>query len=122
MIAHAREGFPNEACGILAGEGGVPTRFFPTRNVDEQPRIRYLIDPKEQLEVLRTIDDRGEELVGIFHSHTHTAAYPSPTDVRLAGYPEAVFYLVSLINWDEPELRAYRILDDQIVELPIELV
>ena len=69
-------GLPNEACGLLAGRGGRVERFFPMRNADAS-RYTYRLDPKEQLRVFNHIEEQGLELTGIFHSHTHTEAYPS---------------------------------------------
>jgi proteasome lid subunit RPN8/RPN11 len=114
IVAQAREEYPNEACGLIASENGVPVRLFRMRNADESP-VTYRLDPKEQLEVFNEMDDRGWDLFAIYHSHTVSEAYPSPTDVRLALYPEASYLLLSLID-EEPVLRGFRILDGEITE------
>lgn len=114
IVAQAREEYPNEACGLIAGEAGVPVHLFRMRNADESP-VTYRLDPKEQLEVFNEMDDRGWDLFAIYHSHTGTEAYPSLTDVRLALYPEASYLLLSLSD-DEPVLRGFRILDGEITE------
>jgi proteasome lid subunit RPN8/RPN11 len=114
IVAQAREEYPNEACGLIASEGGVPVRLFRMRNADESP-VTYRLDPKEQLEVFNEMDDRGWDLFAIYHSHTGSEAYPSPTDVRLALYPEASYLLLSLSD-EEPVLRGFRILDGEITE------
>ena len=114
ILAQAREEYPNEACGLIASEAGVPVRLFRMRNADESP-VTYRLDPKEQLEVFNEMDDRGWDLFAIYHSHTGSEAYPSPTDVRLALYPEASYLLLSLSD-DEPVLRGFRILDGEITE------
>jgi [CysO sulfur-carrier protein]-S-L-cysteine hydrolase len=114
IVAQAREEYPNEACGLIAGEAGVPVRLYRMRNADESP-VTYRLDPKEQLEVFNEMDDRGWDLFAIYHSHTGSEAYPSPTDVRLALYPEASYLLLSLSD-DEPVLRGFRILDGEITE------
>ena len=114
ILAQAREEYPNEACGLIASEAGVPVRLFRMRNADESP-VTYRLDPKEQLEVFNEMDDRGWDLFAIYHSHTGSEAYPSPTDVRLALYPEASYLLLSLSD-EEPVLRGFRILDGEITE------
>ena len=108
MIAHAVAGLPNEACGLLGGLDGRAERFYPMRNADRS-EVTYRLDPKEQLEVFNEIEDKGWELLGIFHSHTHTEAYPSETDRRQAFYPEAHYLLLSLADWDDKKLRGYTI-------------
>src|SRR5206468_4861973 len=80
--------FPNECCGLIAAESGSPIKVFPMRNADASPAT-YRLDGKEQLRIFQVIDDRGWELWAIYHSHTHSEAYPSDTDVRLAFYPDA---------------------------------
>jgi proteasome lid subunit RPN8/RPN11 len=114
IVAQAREEYPNEACGLIASEAGVPVRLFRMRNADESP-VTYRLEPKEQLEVFNEMDDRGWDLFAIYHSHTGSEAYPSPTDVRLAFYPEASYLLVSLSD-EEPVLRGFSILDGEITE------
>ncbi|MGH2590274.1 MAG: Mov34/MPN/PAD-1 family protein, partial [Actinomycetota bacterium] len=86
MVAHGLAGFPNEACGLLAGKEGRPVKFFPMTNFDASP-VTYRLDPKEQLHVFDEIEDEGWELVGIFHTHTHSEATPSETDRKQAFYP-----------------------------------
>jgi proteasome lid subunit RPN8/RPN11 len=115
MAEHGLREFPNEACGVLAGREGVPERFFPMRNLDASP-VSYRLDPNEQLRVFDELDDSGHDLVGIFHTHTHSEAYPSDTDVKLAFYPEALYLVMSLSDRDTPELRAFRIVDGVVSE------
>ena len=112
---------PNEACGLLAGHGERVERVFTARNREQSP-IRYEVDPSDLIRIFREIDDADLELVGIFHSHVFTQAYPSQTDVRLAYYPDALYWLVSLANEREPVLRAYTILDGQIEEVEVAAV
>src|SRR5690606_40260349 len=89
MVQHAYAGSPLEACGILGGHGDLADRFFPTTNA-QQSRVGYAIPEKEILQVMRTLDREGADLVGIFHSHPATPAYPSSTDIRLGYYPAAL--------------------------------
>jgi proteasome lid subunit RPN8/RPN11 len=120
IVAHALEERPNEACGLLAGRGADVTRLFRARN-KEQSSVRYEIEPTDLLRIFRTIDDEDLEHVGIYHSHTHTQAYPSATDIRLAYYPDAVYVIVSLIDERAPLVRAFRIVDGQVTEEPLEV-
>jgi proteasome lid subunit RPN8/RPN11 len=118
IVAHARAGLPNEACGVIAGEDGRPVRVYPMHNAEESPVV-YRFDEHEQLRVFTDIDDRGWSLLGFFHSHPRTEASPSPTDRALAhwtdpvtgehvpAYPGTRYVIVSLAG-DEPELRAFR--------------
>jgi proteasome lid subunit RPN8/RPN11 len=115
LVAHAVRGLPNEACGLLAGTDGRAEAFYPMRNADDSD-MTYRLDPKEQLEVFEEIEEKGLELVGIFHSHTHSEAYPSETDRRQAFYPEAHYVLVSLAHRDRAVLRGFTILDGVVQE------
>jgi proteasome lid subunit RPN8/RPN11 len=123
MVAHAFEGRPNEICGLLAGRGSEVTRLFRARNKEQdRARVRYEIDPIDLLQIFREIDEAGLEHVGIYHSHTHTQAYPSATDIRLAFYPDALYFLVSLMDERDPSVRAFWIKDGEVAEEPIDLV
>ena len=121
IAAHAREDAPNECCGLIAGTGGRATKVFRARNSEASP-FRYVVDPRDQIRIIGEIEDAGEELVGIYHSHTKSEAYPSQTDVNLAeGWPDPL-YLICSIAGEEPELRAFAIRDERIeeVELAVE--
>jgi [CysO sulfur-carrier protein]-S-L-cysteine hydrolase len=115
IAEHGLREFPNEACGLLAGRGGAPSTFFAMTNIDASP-VNYRLDPKEQLRVFEQLDTDGLDLLGIVHTHTHSEAYPSETDMRLAFYPEARYLIMSLTNRSEPELRAFRIVDGEVTE------
>jgi len=115
LITHAQEEAPNECCGLLAGRNGRVERVYPGTNVDHSP-YTYLMDPKEQLAAFKDMEAAGLDLVGIYHSHTHTAAYPSRTDVPKAFYPDALHVIVSLAKRDAPDIRAFRVADGQIHE------
>jgi [CysO sulfur-carrier protein]-S-L-cysteine hydrolase len=108
MVTHGLAGFPNEACGLLAGKEGRPVRFFPMTNRDASP-VTYRLDPKEQLRVFDEMDEEGWDLLGIFHTHTHSEAYPSDTDRAQAFYPEASYLVMSLSDRANPLLRSFRI-------------
>ncbi|HYT26329.1 MAG TPA: M67 family metallopeptidase [Actinomycetota bacterium] len=120
LVAHARAEYPNEACALLAGNGRVE-RVYALPNAEASPTF-YVVEPKAQLQAMNEMDDLGWDLVGIFHSHTFTEAYPSRTDVELAAYPDAAYLILSLADPDAPELRAYRIADGEVAEEPVEVV
>ncbi len=118
VLRHAVEGLPNEACGLLAGREGKVERVYPMANVDDSP-LSYRLDPTEQLRVFNEIEEKGWELVGIYHSHTHTEAYPSEKDRSQAFYPDAHYVVVSLQDPSRPDLRAYAIRDGEVREVPV---
>jgi proteasome lid subunit RPN8/RPN11 len=119
ILAHARAGMPHEACGVVAGENGSPVRVYPMRNAEQSPVV-YRFDEREQLEVFNEIEEKGWDLLAFFHSHTHTEAWPSPTDVRQAMEPGWLYVIVSLKDGD-PVLRSFRITDGKIQETPVVL-
>jgi proteasome lid subunit RPN8/RPN11 len=123
LLEHARAELPNEACGLLAGSlaEGRAVDYHPARNADASP-LRYSVHPDDLVRITFAIDDAGQDLVAIFHSHTHTAAVPSPTDRRAAMYPDAFYLLASLTDPDatpERALRAWRIHGGQSFEVPL---
>jgi proteasome lid subunit RPN8/RPN11 len=103
IVAHAWADHPDEACGLVAAAGGRPARVIRMANAARSPTFNEM-------------DDRDEELLVIYHSHTATEAYPSRTDVSIAGYPEAHYVLVSTRSPDETEFRSYRIVDGVVTE------
>ena len=111
MIGHAYDGLPDEACGLMAGTPVLDRveRFYATRNAAESSRV-YTVDPKDHLRADRDAEDHGLEIIGVMHSHTHTEAYPSPTDVDQAPDPTWHYVIVSLKR-EAPVLRSYRIVD-----------
>ena len=114
IIAHARAGLPNEACGILAGRDGRVERFFPAES-DEPSPYYYRIEARDQIRIMNAIEDAGLDMLGIYHSHTSSPAYPSRTDAEQAFWPDAVYVIVSLAGAD-PDVRGYRIHDMAITE------
>ena len=122
MLEHARKGYPNEACGILAGKRrDEASAFFPMRNLDESS-ISYFMDPKEQLQVFKKMRTDGLEMNGIFHSHVASEAYPSQKDVRLAFYPDVSYLIVSLTDKLKPSLRSFSIQEERVTEEGIQVV
>src|SRR5690606_42008293 len=124
IVAHARRDHPDEACGIVAGPLGSdrPERFVEMANAERSPTF-YRFDSLEQLKVWREMDDRDEEPVVIYHSHTATEAYPSRTDISYASEPSSHYLLVSTREeLDEPEVRSYRIVDGEVTEEEVRIV
>ena len=115
MVAHAREDDPNECCGMLGGADGSAATLYRAANAEASP-LRYSIDAGEQFRLMREIEVAGEDLVGIYHSHTRSAAYPSQTDVNLAGWPDAVYVIVSLEDPDSPDVRGFWIREGEIAD------
>jgi proteasome lid subunit RPN8/RPN11 len=131
LIDHARAGYPNEACGLVIGDrpaaaGGRALRFEATGNKAASP-YRYEIDPDDLYRLTVAIDDADEAFWAIVHSHTHTPAVPSPTDIGLAFYPDALYMLVSLSDGGadagagSPSVRAWRILDGAVHEVALDV-
>ena len=120
IVAHARRDHPDEACGLLAGPAGSdrPERFIAMTNAERSPTF-YRFDSGEQFRVWRDMEDRDEEPVVIYHSHTATEAYPSRTDISYASEPGAHYVLVSTRDADATEFRSFRIVDGTVTEEPV---
>ena len=115
MVVHAREDLPNECCGMVGGVGEEASVVLPVVNSAASP-LRFEMDPQGQYDALKAIEDDGKEMLAIYHSHTKSAAYPSQTDVNLAGWPDAVYLIVSLAEPDAPDLKGFWIRDGKIAE------
>ena len=117
IVAHARRDHPDEACGVVAGPAGSDraTRFIPMANAERSPTF-YRFDSMEQFQVWKEMDERDEEPVVIYHSHTATEAYPSRTDISLASEPGAHYVLVSTRDEETVEFRSFRIVDGVVTE------
>ena len=117
IVAHARADHPDEACGVIAGPAGSdrPERFIPMLNAERSPTF-YRFDSMEQFRVWREMDERGEEPIVIYHSHTATEAYPSRTDIAYASEPHAHYVLVSTRDPEQTEFRSFRIRDGVVAE------
>jgi [CysO sulfur-carrier protein]-S-L-cysteine hydrolase len=120
LVEHARDDLPNECCGILAARDGEVVKLYRATNAEASP-VRYGLDPHEQYRIMMEIEDQGWALGAIYHSHTRSPAYPSQTDVNLAFYPDALYLIVSLEDLDNPDLRAFRIVDSKIDEVELSI-
>ena len=132
MVAHVRAAAPNEGCGMLGGRDGAVFAVFPARNAAASP-IRFTIHPEDLLRIVRTVEyEREWQIVGIFHSHVASRAYPSATDVAEAEfdlgngelaerYPGAAHVIISLADPSRPDVRAYTIRQGEIVAAPLRI-
>jgi proteasome lid subunit RPN8/RPN11 len=126
MVAHAKADLPNECCGILAGPDDTVMKAFRMSNVEASP-FRFAMDPVELVKVDNEAGDNAWDLLAIYHSHTGSEAYPSDTDVRIAGgtaalWPDVRYVLVSLMDMDSPVVRIFTIDDGAVTEEPLEVV
>jgi proteasome lid subunit RPN8/RPN11 len=120
IVAHAREDAPNECCGLVAGRDGRATAVHRARNAFESP-FRYEIHPQDQFRITMQIEEAGEEIAAIYHSHTRSEAYPSQTDVNLArNWPDQVYLICSVAD-EEPVVRAFEIRDGEVSETNLEV-
>ena len=126
IVGNCYDGLPDEACGLLLGPlggsgeaTGIVTEARPCRNADASA-MTYTIDPRDMLAAMRAAEAGGHEIVGVWHSHTRTDAYPSPTDVRQSVDP-AWFYVIVSMRDQAPVLRSYRIRNGEIAETAVAL-
>jgi proteasome lid subunit RPN8/RPN11 len=119
IVAHSRDDAPNECCGLMGGRDGEITSVHRAENLFASPLRFEVANP---VKILNAIDDAGDELAGIYHSHTKSEAYPSQTDVNLArGWPDPLWFICSLANPDEPVVRAFAIRDGDVTEVELEV-
>ena|ERR1700730_4492136 len=109
LLAHASETDPAECCGLIGGDGEHARSLYPLRNVALNAHVAYEAAPEDLFAAQRQMRDRGEQLLGIYHSHPRSEEpAPSETDVRLAYYPQAVYFIIGLAGL-RPVMRAFRI-------------
>jgi proteasome lid subunit RPN8/RPN11 len=116
VLAHCRECYPHEACGLLAGRDDRVEKVFCLINADSSP-VSYHLDPAEQFRVMKEMRRDGQRMAGIFHSHPQSPPYPSARDVSLAFYSDAVYVIVGMLDRDRPEVRAFEIVDGRVSEV-----
>lgn len=115
QLLHCAQAVPEaEVCGLIGARDGRPATCYPVRNAAEQPGVRFQLDPGEQIEAMRQMRERGEELFAIFHSHPDTPAEPSALDLAEAAYPAAVYLIISLNTKGVLEMRGYRMGENRI--------
>lgn len=115
MVDHALEQAPNECCGMVGGRDGEATTVHRATNVEHSP-LRFMIDPKEQLQIDREIEQAGLELAAIYHSHTRTEPRPSQTDINFAKLWPGVLWVIVGLAGDEPDVRLWRIDGGEVAE------
>lgn len=121
IVAHAREEVPNECCGLVAGTDGEAIRVYRARNAEESP-VRYVVHPQDQFRITMEIEERGEEIAAIYHSHTRSPALPSQTDINLAeAWPDPLYLIVSLADPDAPDIRGFSIRDGTVEEVSLDV-
>jgi len=120
MIRHAQREYPNEACGLLAGRDSRVEKVYQMTNAEHSP-VTYRLDPEEQFRAFMEIEEAGWELLAIYHSHSHSPAYPSATDLELAFYPDSLYLIISLADRDQPIIRAFRIVEGVVEEERVEI-
>jgi proteasome lid subunit RPN8/RPN11 len=122
LLDHARRQPNRECCGLLAGRGGVITRAFPASNVAVNPKKNYEIAPREIVGLMREFRERKLGFLGIYHSHPNSENVPSPLDIELAYYSEAIYFIVTPRPYAEKPVRAFSIRDGRATELEIEIL
>lgn len=121
IAAHAREEAPDECCGMIGARDGAATSLYRARNAEASP-LRYVVHPKDQFKIMEQMDERGEELGAIYHSHTKSPAYPSQTDVNLAeGWPDPLYVVCSIADPGSPDVRAFAIRDGGVEEVALDV-
>ena len=119
VISHCKSVYPNEACGLLAGDGNIVEKIYRITNI-EKSSVSYMMEPEEQFRAMKEMRKDGHKMVAIYHSHPHSQAYPSPVDISLAFYPDPVYLIVGFTDMDNPEVRAFEILEGDVREVEIE--
>lgn len=121
VIASCKKEFPNEACGILAGKNEVVEKIYPMTNTQKSP-LRYLMEPKEQLMVMKDMRKLSLEMLAIYHSHTASTAEPSKTDIEMAFYPDASYVIISLADQHNPKVGSFKFIDGKIIEETLKVI
>ena len=119
IVAHARETAPAECCGLLLGRGDEIVEAVRTRNIADQP-ARFLIDPKDHIDARRTARARQLDIIGFYHSHPHSHAHPSTTDLAEATYRECVHLIVGIVE-GVPEVRIFSYAEGRATELSFDI-
>ncbi len=110
-----------EICGLIVACKGRPQRCIQVPNVSDHPQQLFAMDPERQIDALRKIREQGEELFGIYHSHPHSPAEPSDTDLQQVGYPDALYIIVSLNTRGVLEMRGYRLQNGKAAQVQLEI-
>lgn len=120
IVQHCKRELPDEACGILAGKNNTAEKVYTMANAQKSPE-NYLMDPKEQLRVMKEMRSCGLEMLAIYHSHTVSQAYPSKRDIEMAFYPDTSYVILSLQDKDNPRIRSFKIAEGKVTEEEIKI-
>ena len=111
-----------EVCGLVGADAnGLPVSCYPVDNSAQTPKTRFLLEPSQQIAAMKAMREKDQSLFAIYHSHPDAPAEPSPTDIEQAGYPEAVHLIISLNTKGVLEMRAFKIVEKVVEELPLRL-
>ncbi len=121
LIEQARAAHPLETCGLMGGNDNRVWQLYPVENIRSSP-IEYEMDPTGQLRAMLDMEEKGWELMAIYHSHPHGPQMPSATDVDQAYYPESAYVIISLLSQHRPTIRAFNIVSDRVTEIPLYVV
>lgn len=117
ILQQAQQAEDSEICGLVSARSGQPVHCYPVANAAEQPTHRFRMHPQQQIEAMRQIRERGEELFAIYHSHPDTPALPSATDLREATYPDALYIIISLATEGTLEMRGFHLQNGNIEDV-----
>ena len=121
IVTHARQEAPNECCGMIGARNGEATSLYRARNAEASP-LRYTVHPQDQFRIMEQIDERGEQLAAIYHSHTGSPAYPSQTDVNLAeNWPDPIYLICSMADPEAPDVRGFVIREGHVEEVDLDV-
>ncbi|MCF6210512.1 MAG: M67 family metallopeptidase [Gammaproteobacteria bacterium] len=119
ILQQAQQAEDSEVCGLVSARGGQPVHCYPVANAAEKPAHRFRMHPQQQIEAMRQIREQGEELFAIYHSHPHTPAQPSATDLREATYPDTLYIIISLATEGTLEMRGFRLKSGNIEDVDL---
>lgn len=120
IVDHARQEVPDECCGVLIGRNGKIIKLVRATNVEHSP-VRYSIEPNELIKIYQEMTEKGLELLAIYHSHPQKEAYPSDTDIEYASFPQSIYIIISLINFSQPVIKAFNIIQGEITEQELKI-
>jgi proteasome lid subunit RPN8/RPN11 len=121
ILTHAQHSPEDEVCGLIGAQSGHAVDIYPVKNVAEDTHTLFQMDPKQQIDAMRQMREQGHELFAIYHSHPHAPAAPSATDMEQAGYPDALYLIISLNTTGVLEMRGFHLEGGQASEVELEL-
>lgn len=122
ILSHALHVPEQEVCGLIGARAGAPARVYPVSNVAAEKSHLFAMDPQQQIDAMRRMRENGEALFAIYHSHPHAPAAPSAIDLQQAAYPDALYLIVSLNTKGVLEMQGYRLRDQQVEMVELEMM